>query len=145
MKKVFLDASVLVAACASKRGASAFIFGCCRREKLHGFISMDVIGESRKNVNLKLGENSKNRLKFYLKKAKLVLVDDPSMEMVFKCEEVINVKDAPILAAAIISGARYLITLDKKDFLKEEVFKFVKPMQILTPGEFISKFRKELS
>lgn len=41
-----------VAACASKTGASAYLLGLCKQKKTQGFVSLDSIGEARKNGNL---------------------------------------------------------------------------------------------
>lgn len=142
MKKVFLDSSVLVAASGSTSGASALILGYCRNLKIKGYVSLDVIGEARKNINLKFGAKEKGRFKFFLKYAKLTLTDQPTIEKISESEGVINVKDAPILAAYKDSPARFLITLDRKHFLKPQVAKFVKGQKILTPGEFVKKYLK---
>lgn len=137
MKKVFLDSSVLVAACASKTGASAFILGYCRLQKIEGYLSLDTIGEARKNVNLKLNKTAKKRLVHFLKVANLILTPQPSTGEIVWCEQVTNPKDAPILAAALKSPASFLVTLDKKHFLKPKVKNFASPLQIITPGEFV--------
>lgn len=142
MKKIFLDSSVLVAACASKIGASAFVLGYCRQKKLKGFVSLDVIGEARKNVLLKLKEAGRGRLVYFLKMANLEMVEKSSIEELVECEKVINEKDAPILAAALKSPAGYLLTLDRKHFLKPKVIEFTKPLKVLTPGEFVLKYLK---
>jgi len=92
MKKVFIDSSVLVAASASKNGASALILGLCRKERIKGFVSLDVIKEAQKNVNLKLGPLEKERLTYYLKKANLYLLPDPEVESIYECEAVIKKK-----------------------------------------------------
>jgi len=138
MMKVFLDSSVLVAASASKTGASAFVLGYCRRKKVLGYTSLDALGEAKKNVVLKLEPLAQNRFAFFLKHANILLVEDPSVEETAKCEKVINAKDAPILAAAVKSPASFLLTLDRKHFLKPEVMAFAKSLKILTPGEFVS-------
>ena len=142
-KKVFLDSSVLVAASASKTGASAFILGCCRLKKISGYVSLDTIGEARKNVNLKLKKINKERFVYFLRFASLILAPQPSAEEIAQCEQVINPKDAPILAAALKSSASFLITLDKKHFLKPKVINFSKPLKIISPKEFVLKYLKE--
>lgn len=142
MKKIFLDSSVLVAASASTRGASALILGLSRQKKIQTYISPDVIGEARRNINIKLGSLGRKRLIYYLKYANLVFTPTPSVEDIAICEKFINEKDAPILAAAIKSPASYLITLDKKHFLQTKVIKYVKPLIITTPGDFVVNFLK---
>lgn len=142
MKKVFLDSSVLIAACASKSGASALILGYCRKKKITGFISLGVIGEARKNVLEKLDVKGFLRLKFFIDKAGLKFVSEPKIKEIIEANKAINEKDAPILAAAIKSQARFIITLDRKHFLKPKVHKFAKPLKILIPGDFVIKYLK---
>ena len=144
MIKVFLDSSALVAASASKKGASAFILGYSKLRKIQTFISLDCLGETRKNVNLKLGKAGRGRLVYYLKFARLRLVLEPSLEEIATCEKVINKKDAPILAAAKKSGASFLVTLDRKHFFNSRVINFAKPMRIITPGEFVTSKTRSL-
>ena len=143
MKKVFLDSSVIVAACASKTGASALILGYSRRKKLNTFVSTEVIGEARKNVKLKIGETGKKRLSHYIKLADMRLVPSPSTEEIAGCEQFINEKDAPILAAALRSQADFIVSLDRKHFLQPEVIKSSKPKLVLTPGDFVLKYLKK--
>lgn len=140
MKQAFLDSSIIVAACASKRGASALILGYCRQKKVQGFISLTVIGEARKNVIFKLGKIGKERLVYFLKHANLKLTEEPSLAETVVCETVIHPKDAPILAAAVKNKVKFLITLDKKHFMQNQVLHFVKPLIIISPGEFVQKY-----
>ena len=141
MVKVFLDSSILVAASASKTGGSALILDYCRKEKVKGFVSKDVIGEAKKNINLKLGQKEQIRFVYYLKHANLFLTEDPSVEQIAEAEKVIYAKDAPILASAVESKASYLITLDRKHFFTSQVEKFASPMKVVTPKDFILSFR----
>ena len=140
--KVFLDASVLVAASASVNGASAYILHLSRQRKIKAFVSEDALSEAVKNVNLKLDDIGEERLKTYLIKANLKLVDSPEAEAIALCEKFIHFKDAPILAAAITKRVDILLTLDKKHFLTKLVADFAKPIIILTPGDFLKRFFK---
>lgn len=137
MVKVFLDSSILVAASASKTGGSALILDYCRKGKIGGWVCKDVIGETEKNVNLKLGPKEKNRFIYYLRNANLFLTESPTVEEIAIAEEAIYIKDAPILASAKKSKADFLITLDRKHFLIPQVEKFASPMRIVTPKDFI--------
>ncbi len=141
-RRIFLDSSVLVAASASKTGASALILGYCRLKKISGYVSLDTIGEARKNVNLKLKKINKERFIYFLRFSNLILASQPSAEEIAQSEQAVNPKDAPILAAALKSSASFLITLDKKHFLKPKVINFSKPLKIISPGEFVLKHLK---
>lgn len=140
MKKVFLDSSVLVAACGSLTGGSAFILGLSRKEKIKCFVSRDTINEAKKNVFLKFDQKAQTRFLFYLKKANLFVVPTPSEEKIADCRKYIEAKDAPILAAAQETGISFLLTLDKKHFLREKVIKFASPVVITTPRDFLQKY-----
>lgn len=144
MMKIFLDSSVLVAASASKTGASAFVLGYCRRRKIRGYTSLDAIAEAKKNVILKLEPLAQNRFAFFLQQANILLAEDPLIEEIAECEKVINAKDASILAAAIKSSVSFLLTLDRKHFLKSEVTNFAKSLKILTPGKFVLNYLRPL-
>jgi len=138
--KVFLDASVLVAASASVNGASAYILHLARQRKIQAFVSEDALSEAVKNVNLKLDDAGKQRLKTYLIKAKLRLIANPEAEAIALCEKFIHFKDAPILAAALSAKADILLSLDKKHFFTKLVADFAKAMKIFTPGDFLKRF-----
>ena len=139
MKTVFLDSSVIVAAFASKTGASALILGYSRQKKLNTIVSREVIEEARKNISLKIGKIGEKRLSNYIKFANIRLVVSPSTEQITECEQYIDKKDAPILAAAIESQADYIVSLDRKHFLQPEVIKNAKPKLIISPGDFVLK------
>jgi len=122
-----------------KKGASALILYYCLKRRIKGYVSPAVIGEARKNVFLKLDESGRKRLAFYLENIPFITVTDVKEEDVLKCSQIINPKDALILAAALKTKVSYLITLDRKDFLKPKVIKFARPIRIITPGEFVKK------
>lgn len=143
MKSVFLDSSVLISFCASTTGASAFVLKLCREGKLEGHISERVILEVRKNTQRKLGKKATQRFERILKENFLVIEQDAKPELVEKSETVIRRKDAPILATAIESQVKFLLTLDKHDFMKTEVATFASQLKIFTPGDFAKKYLRE--
>jgi len=137
MITVFIDTSVLFSACLSKIGASAFVLGLCRKNKIKGFISRYVLSEIKRNAVQKYNQTEKQRLNFYILQSHLSIVDNSTMEEIKMCQEVINQKDAPILATAMKSKVDYLITFNTKDFLLPEIKDFVKPLVILTPRDLV--------
>ena len=123
MITVFIDTSVLFSACLSKVGASAFILGFCRKNKIKGFISRYVLSEIKRNATQKFDQLGKQRLNFYILQSNLNIVDNPT--------------HSPILAAAMKSKVNYLITFNTKDFLLPKVKGFAKSLTILTPRDFV--------
>ena len=132
---------MLAAAAASLEGASALILGWCRQRKVTGYIFADVLGEARKNVELKLGISNLSRFENIIEKSHLVLIPEPTVELIGVCELVIYPKDAPILAAAVQSPADIILTFDRRHFFTKEAADFAAPKKIMTPGDFIFRSR----
>lgn len=137
MITVFIDTSVLFSACLSKIGSAALVLGHCRKNKIKGFISRYVLSEIKRNAIQKLDQLGKQRLNFYILQSNLNIVDNPTFDEIKICQEVINLKDAPILATAVKNKTNYLITFNTKDFLLPKVKDFAKSLTILTPRDFV--------
>jgi len=73
----------------------------------------------------------------YLLQYKLIVTPEPPAQAVLALAVCMREKDAPILAAAIHSPARYLVTLDYHDFLRPEVRSLAPALTILSPGDFV--------
>ncbi|OGK48499.1 putative toxin-antitoxin system toxin component, PIN family [Candidatus Roizmanbacteria bacterium RIFCSPLOWO2_01_FULL_38_12] len=126
MKKVFLDSSIFFSACRSKSGGASNILMRCRKKEIQGYISTHVIFEIKKPTHL-LSQKEKQRLNFLVLQFKLEIVQEPTVKEVKNATKYIKRKDAPILAAAIKSKVEYLITLDRRDFMKQTVKDYSKP------------------
>ena len=136
--KVFIDTSVIVAGIASRTGASATVLDLCEAESIQMVISRQVLVEADRNISAKLPNLILQFRRFFRNLAPL-MVDDPPKTAVEKAAIILPLKDASILAAAIESKTDYLITLDKKHFLKEKVrHRF--PLTVCTPAEFLRIF-----
>jgi predicted nucleic acid-binding protein len=144
MKHVFLDSSVLLSFCRSKTGASALILEYCKEGKIKGHISQKVIFEVRKNAHNKMGELAVERFESILQQDFLHIESDAGVKQIEEAAAIIHKKDAPILAAALkIKTVTHILSLDA-DFFEEKVKRFVKPVEILKPGDFINRFRSDL-
>jgi len=139
MIKIFIDTSVILAASKSKSGGSSYIFMLCRKEKVQGYISRYVIYEAKTKSPSLLTQQEKQRLNFLLLQCNLILVTEPLDRDIQKYIRVIEKKDAPILAAAKSVNVHYLLTLNTKDFMQENVKKWMYPMQKATPKDFLQK------
>lgn len=137
MIKIFIDTSIILAACKSKSGGSSYIFMLCRKGKVQGYISRYVIYEAKTKSPSLLTQQEKKRLNFLLLQCKLIITSEPLEKDIQKCTKVIEKKDAPILAAAKSMNVHYLLTLNTKDFMKEKVKKWIHPIQIATPKDFL--------
>lgn len=138
MKGVFFDSSVLIAACLSRTGASAALLAFCKREKVAGYVSRRVILETRKNLTT-APQDVKHRLNVYLLQHKLSVSLDAPEQVTQSLATHMHPKDAPILAAAMHSPAKYLVTLDYGDFLHPQVRRLAPALTILSPGDFLKE------
>jgi len=76
------------------------------------------LAETERNIRKKL--QSYHLERFFMLTKKLVVLDqDPDEKEIKKAQKVIIKKDAVILAEAKQSKCDYLVTLDKKHFLKQ--------------------------
>jgi predicted nucleic acid-binding protein len=137
--KVFLDTSALIAGIASSTGSAREILRLAELELIEIEMSRQVIVEADRNIETKLPDMLYEYREF-IKLLAPLLVDDPSRNDIKKYLDLIDPDDAPILAATKLSGVDFLITWDKKHFLKKDI-KPVADMKICSPGEFLKYFR----
>lgn len=138
MRKIFLDSSVVIAACGSRNGASHAVIVMAEIGLFKAVISEQVVIECDRNINKKLPA-ALPILKQILNMINPEIVPDPSTTESSQWENIIEPKDAPILAAALSAKADRLLSLNTKDFTS-----FVAAqsgLTIQTPSEFIQEIR----
>lgn len=138
--KVFIDTSVLIAGVASLTGASAAVLDLCEAESLQMVISRQVPVEADRNFSAKL-PGLVTEFRQFIRNLVPLMVEDPPAAAVERAAGLIDRKDAAILAAAIESKVEFLITLDKKHFLKQKVRRNL-PIEICTPSDFLRIFER---
>ena len=138
--KAFIDTSVLIAGVASLTGASAAVLDLCEAESIQMVISRQVLVEADRNFSAKL-PGLVNQFRQFIRNLAPLMVEDPPAAAVERSASLIDRKDAAILAAAIESKVEFLITLDKKHFLKQKVLRNI-PIQICTPSDFLRIFER---
>ncbi len=134
--KVFLDSSVIIAGLASKKGGSYEVLVLAELNIITPCICENVVGEVFRNVQKKL-PGSMAHIYALFKRLSFQLID-PVEKDLEKAKELINEKDAPILAAAITGKVDWLLSLDKH-FLKANVKDMV-GFKICAPGDFLQKY-----
>ena len=137
---VFIDTSVLIAGVASLTGASAAVLDLCEAESIQMVISRQVLVEADRNFSAKL-PGLVNQFRQFIQNLAPLMVEDPPAAAVERSASLIDRKDAAILAAAIESKVEFLITLDKKHFLKHKVQRNI-PVEICTPSDFLRIFER---
>ena len=131
--RVFLDSSVLLAACASSRGASRELFRQARARRVTLVTSPWCLAEVARNLPA-LGRGAGaawRRLQGGLRVAPTrIVVDRP---LVFGAH-----KDRPVLVSALSAGCDCLLTLDRADF-RNRLGPAFYGVAILTPGEWLAR------
>jgi hypothetical protein len=104
-----------------------------------------VVFETRKNAAAIMREDAGKATEYVFNQGFLTVVPDPTEEELRKANQVFhNPKDALIIASAKqIPQATFLLSLDN-GFFKPKVTEYLKPTEILKPGDFINRFRDEL-
>jgi predicted nucleic acid-binding protein len=130
--RLFLDTSVLLAACGSTKGASFFLLTHAAAQDWE-LVSSDYCAEETRRNLPKVGRSAASAWKAEIERrvrfvrASLAL-DKP---LIFP-----KAKDRPVVITALATRSVWLLTLDEGDFhgkLGREVY----GLRIATPGEFL--------
>ena len=134
--RLFLDTSVLLAACGSAHGSSRALFDYAPAQRWELLASPWVVGETVRNLpklpSAATGEWSRLR-------PRLIIADDVvslDRALVFPVS-----KDKPVLLSALAS-ASVLITLDRADFMGLLGNQFY-GMPLMAPSEFLENEREK--
>ena len=141
---VVIDTSVLYQALYSNAGASYFILGLIRQQKIKIALSFKVFVEYeavlKRKKNLKefelILEDVENILSF------LAYVGRPFDTHFLFRPNLRDEDDNIFIELAIASNSKYIITSNVRDFTKNTQLKFL-DHQIITPADFVKKWRKE--
>ncbi len=142
MRRIFLDSSVLIAACGSRSGASHAIILMAEIGLFKVLISQQVIEECERNITKKLPA----ALPIFQQILSVInpeIVANPAPSDIMRWASVIELKDAPILAAAISAQCDRLLSLNTKDFTPNVAKQSNLTLQ--TPSEFIQEIRAILT
>ena len=111
MRKIFLDSSVIIAACGSRNGASHAIIVMAAIGLIKVLISEQVIEECDRSITKKLPK-ALPIFKQILSSINPEILPNPAIADVVKWETIIEPKDAPILAAALLAQSDRLLSFN---------------------------------
>lgn len=138
-ERVFIDASILVAAAGSPSGGSALVLDICRGKRYMAVCSQRVLLEAQINIRDKLPTEALVRFYQLLAGLSPALVPPATADEEKRHADLVTMKDAHVIASAVTSGAAFLLTLDRKHLANEEVRAAGLPFQVMTPGDFIQR------
>jgi len=141
--RLFLDASVVFSASYSEKGASREIILRGIRGQLIVVVSRYVLKEVRVNLE----EKAPHAVEAYQELVTLLspeIADAPSLSELREAATYINLKDAPIVAAAARARVDYLVTLDRKHLLSDPKVAQRSGLKIVTPDQLMAIFKDEV-
>jgi predicted nucleic acid-binding protein len=137
--RVFLDTSVWVAGIASERGAAREILRLAEAGLVRVVASERVLVELDRVIAAKLPEFNQD-LRSFIARVHPEVMEDPKRHDLQPYRGLIEEGDVDILAAADLAGVEYLVSWDRRDFLKAAVRDAVK-CAVVDPGEYLRSFR----
>ena len=139
MRRIFIDANVLIAGADSRSGASNALLQLAEVGLFGVVVSRQVLDEAERNVRKKL-PRALPTLAALLAQLPMEIVPDPPDAECLRWAGFIELKDTPIVAAAVLAGVDRLVTLNRKDFTPAVAEAIGIP--ILSPGDVIQDIRR---
>ncbi|MFH1854937.1 MAG: putative toxin-antitoxin system toxin component, PIN family [bacterium] len=144
--RVFIDASVLIAAVLGKTGASRVLFELAKKHYLEIILTSEIIQEAKQSLARKYGQDEVQALCRILNDRKQAVRPALSNTDLDKFDSLIaDPADRHVLAGAQKYRAEYLVTLDRKHFFTRKLFHARLNFQIMLPGDFLREFRQNIS
>lgn len=137
----FVDASALYSGIISKTGAMRELLRRQRQNTLRLVISRYVTTEVHNTIYQKAAQFlTAFDLLLDLLDLDEVVVSEPQIRQAANYTEL---KDAPVVAAAIASGCGYLLTYDRKHLLDPKLVAQQSGLTICTPGDLLQQIKAD--
>ncbi len=136
-RRIFLDSSVLYAAAFSAKGPAPRLL----LKGLEGSVTLAISDMVLEETKRNLKKNAPSALPYFTILADLLspFITNPTKAQVFKAAQIVHLKDAPIVAAAVKANADYLATHDVKHLLSHaKAIADAYVITVLTPAELLS-------
>ena len=142
---IFFDSSVLIAGIISSKGAARALLLLGEDEKILITVSEQVIAEVERNIARKAAKALPFARELILR-ANIRILRDPQIEQVRQHQDWISHSaDVPILVAAVLAHAEFLVTLNTHHFIDDPEVARRSGLRIGTPGEALAWVRGQLS
>jgi predicted nucleic acid-binding protein len=138
MRRVFVDANVLIAGVVSTGGASQAVLRLAEIGMFQLVVSRQVLDEVERNLRKKLPRSLPN-FAAQMARLRLEIVPDPSPDEVAPWNAMIHPSDAPILCVAVKTAADRFLTLNTRHFTPAVAAQ--SGLLIQTPAELITELR----
>lgn len=142
MTRVFLDASVLFSASYSSRGASREILRRGIRGELTIVVSRYVLEEVRRSLEAKAAR-AVDAYEEFVSLLSPEITPDASHAELKEAASYVNLKDAPVVAAAVRAEVEYLVRLDGRHLMRDSVVGRRSGLNIITPEQLLTILRDD--
>lgn len=135
MDKIYLDASVIIAAILSPNGGSAKLIQFIKLGAILGITSQTVVEEIAKH-NIKIGKTVP-AIRLFIKDNGILVRKEVTKAEAKPYQNMVAEDDLHVIVGAKLTKSDYLITLDKKHLLKKEVRRFARPLKIVNHKQYL--------
>lgn len=136
MITVFFDASVLFSGLYSSTGSSRALLELVKRRIIYGLSSETVIDELEDNIQKFDHQIDIDSL---INEYGILIRKKISNDEIKPYKSIIEEKDCHVVAGAILTGSKYLVTLDKKHLDNQMIKEKIKKVRIISPGNLLIK------
>lgn len=137
--KVFFDASVIISALLSPSGGSSLLIRLNQTGKIIGFTSETVIEEIIDEEKFEKLQKSQEEIKDFISKSKLIVIESIGLNEWKIYENKVDEEDAHLISGSIQTNCQYLVTLDKKHLLRQDIKNKFLPLKIVNPKELLEE------
>lgn len=137
--RVFFDASIIIAALLSPTGGSSLLFQYIKVGKIIGLTSQTVIEETLEEDKPQKIKKSKEEIEHFIAQSGLLIRESITIEEIAPYKDLVDVEDAHLIAGANLTKCSYLVTLDKKHVLREDIQQRFLPLKIVSPKELLEE------
>ncbi|MBI2593477.1 putative toxin-antitoxin system toxin component, PIN family [Candidatus Daviesbacteria bacterium] len=137
--RVFFDASIIIEALLSKTGGSSLLIQYIKMGKIIGITSQTVIGEVLEEDKPKKFKRSREEIERFITQSGLLIREAIAMEEIAPYKDLVDIEDAHLIAGSNLTKCNYLVTLDKKHLLREDIKMRFLPLKIVSPKQLLEE------
>jgi len=138
MKRILVDASVLIAGSCSLTGASRVVLTLAEVGMFRIVVTRQILDESERNLRKKAPTVLPEFTEILARSAP-ELLPDPGLDASIRWHNFIHINDAPILEAAVTTQVARLFTLNTRHFTQKVAD--LTGITIQTPSQFVQELR----
>lgn len=143
MTRIYFDASVIIAAMLSSQGGSCKLLQLVHNRKIVGMTSQTVVNEIIRHADkIKF---SKKEIVAFIADRNLIVREEMSPDEIRPFTGEIDEEDAHVIAGALLTKCNFLVSLDRKHIVRNDIRRKFLPLNIVTPKDFFTHWSETIS